>query len=189
MPLPRDGDCEAQHQSQSFKTCVHLWPPPRSGTVWLQREVCLELGATFLPECSLLTQQIELYGRTLRYSDHQRFRSTFRDADSLMRYYKDNVIRLAATIVRSNGLSSGSTLVLKDPSLALCLDDLRTLFPESKTLLLIRDPRDVMASMKMVSTRRGAVWDIAKTIPEIFTYYHGIVRFLDAADGNCLIAR
>lgn len=52
-------------QLSSQQKLVFLAGPPRSGTTWLNREICNHPGwSGFLPECTLLTQQIALYRST-----------------------------------------------------------------------------------------------------------------------------
>ena len=72
---------------------------------------------------------------------------------------------------------SADILVLKDPGLALYLDEIESLFPPYKLIVLVRDPRDVIASMKNVSIKKEESFDIKKTADEIFIYYFKIGKY------------
>ncbi len=170
---------------------VLLAGPPRSGTTWLNREICgAKNSFGFLPECTLLTQQIELYSRTLHYCDKQRFSAYFANEQGLLDYYRDNVFRFLDRIVRINANPGADMLVLKDPELTLYLDDIKGLFPPYKLLVLIRDPRDVLASMKRVNARKQQeAWNVQNAATHVFSYYYRIDMYQPSAEQNTMMVR
>lgn len=173
-----------------YSQLVLLVGPPRSGTTWLNRELCNATNAfPFLPECTLLTQQVELYGRTLHYCDPQRFNAYFANKQNLQAYYRENVARLLNQIAAINQSPNADILVLKDPGLSLYLDELKDIFPPYRLIVLVRDPRDVLASMKNVMYRKQKQWDVQDSSTQLFSYYHKIGDYQQRADQDCLIVR
>ena len=104
------------HVPRQYADLIIICGPPRSGTTWLNRELCkLPTAFQFLPECTLITQQIELYSQTLHYCDPQRLHSYFSNHENLQCYYRTNVARLIDQVATINQKKNASTLVLKDP--------------------------------------------------------------------------
>jgi len=164
--------------------------PPRSGTTWLNREICDRPGwGTLLPECTLLTQQIALYNRTHLFCDAARFGAYFGTKAALRALYHGITAEMLGLIADINHLNSADVLVLKDPELSLYLDDLDDLLPAHKLVCLVRDPRDVIASMKKVALRKAEVWDARKTSEWVFRYYWGIQNFAQNAGPNAVFVR
>lgn len=175
---------------KSYSTLVLLAGPPRSGTTWLNREICSGAEAfPFISECTLLTQQVELYSRTLHYCDQQRFNAYFLNKENLLSYYRDNVIRLLDLVAKINNRPGAELLVLKDPELSLYLDELRDLFPPFKLIVLVRDPRDVLASMKNVAARKQVPWDVQDAAARLFSYYYRIGNHQQQADRDAIFVR
>jgi hypothetical protein len=175
---------------KDYSRLVLLAGPPRSGTTWLNRELCNETNVfPFLPECTLLTQQVELYSRTLHYCDPQRFNAYFADKQNLQAYYRKNVVRMLNQIVAINRKPKADTLILKDPGLSLYLDEIKDLFPPYKMIVLVRDPRDVLASMKNVTHRKQKQWDLQDASIQLFSYYHKIGNYQQHADQDCITVR
>jgi hypothetical protein len=164
--------------------------PPRSGTTWLSRELSKgEYTSGFLPECTLLTQQVALYARTLNYCDPQRFSSYFGTQEALLNYYKDNLSRLLDLTKSLHASPENRPLVLKDPELTLYLNVIAEVMPKHDLVVLVRDPRDVVASVKKVHQRKNEAWDIRKSLDWIFTYYHAITLHLERRDDNMRFVR
>lgn len=149
--------------------------PPRSGTTWLHRELSKAEGVSdFLPECTLLTQQLALYSRTLGSCDPQRFAAYFGTPEALVSVYREQVSRMLDLTASLNVTSDTRTLILKDPELSHVLSSLDDVMPAHQLVVLMRDPRDVIASIKRVGQRKGEVWDIRKSTELIYGYYHVI---------------
>ncbi len=106
-----------------------------------------------------------------------------------MNSYKENVIRMLALVAKINKKQGDETLILKDPELSLYLDDVKALFPEHKLILLIRDPRDVLASMKNVMARKQAAWNLEYTSTQVFLYYAKIEEYQKCMSKDTLLVR
>lgn len=175
---------------QPYSELVILCGPPRSGTTWLNRELCNSPTAfPFLPECTFLTQQIELYHRTKRYSDRQRFEAYFASEINLLDYFRDNVAKLISQAARLNPKAGACTLILKDPVICLYLMDLKDLLPPHKLVVLVRDPRDVLGSMKKVMAKKQSKWDISAATEDLLKYYYQISTHRQRAENNCIFVR
>jgi len=174
----------------AYAELIVLCGPPRSGTTWLSRELC-NAPATFpfLPECTFITQQIELYHRTRHYSDRQRVEAYFSTEQNVVGYFRENVTRLIDQVVRFNSKTGARTLVLKDPDICFYLMDVKELLPPHKLVILVRDPRDVLASMKKVTARKKQKWDVKAVAEELLNYYYQISNHRQRAEIDCLFVR
>jgi Sulfotransferase family len=169
---------------------IVLCGPPRSGTTWLNRELCnVPTAFPFLPECTLITQQIELYSRTLHYCDHQRFHAYFANQQNLLYYFRANVTRLIDQAANLNQKPDAKTLVIKDPLLCLYLEDIKDVLPPHKLVVLVRDPRDVLASMKKVAARKKQKWNVGEAANELSNYYYQIGNHQKRADKDSIFLR
>jgi protein-tyrosine sulfotransferase len=169
---------------------IVLCGPPRSGTTWLSRELCSAPTAfPFLPECTFLTQQIELYHRTRHYSDRRRVEAYFANEKNMLDYFRANVATLIDQAARLNPKVDARTLVLKDPGMCLYLVDLKDLLPSHKLVVLVRDPRDVLASMKNVMAKKQQKWDISAATEELLNYYYQIGHHRQRVEKNCIFVR
>lgn len=178
------------HVPRQYADLIIICGPPRSGTTWLNRELCkLPTAFQFLPECTLITQQIELYSQTLHYCDPQRLHSYFSNHENLQCYYRTNVARLIDQVATLNQKKNASTLVLKDPCLCLYLKDIKDVLPLHKLVVLIRDPRDVLASMKKVTSKKKQKWSVREAAKEFLNYYIQIEAYQQRADKNNIFLR
>lgn len=169
---------------------ILLSGPPRSGTTWLAREICCAPKTfPFLPECTLLTQQVGLYSQTLHHCDPLRFKAYFANKDNLRIYYRENIERLINQVAILNRKPKADTLILKDPEICLYLDEVKELFPPHKSIILVRDPRDVLASMKNVSVRKETPWDMEDAATKLFVYYYRIGKYLQQVDQDSIFVR
>ena len=174
----------------AYTDLIVLCGPPRSGTTWLSRELCnAPTVFPFLPECTFLTQQIELYHRTRHYSDHQHVEAYFDTEQNILNYFRENVTKLINQAARFNPMAGARTLVLKDPSICFYLMDLKELLPPHKLVILVRDPRDVLASLKNVTARKQLKWDIKAAAKELLNYYYQIGNHRQRAEIGCLFVR
>jgi hypothetical protein len=169
---------------------IVLCGPPRSGTTWLNRELCNAPTAfPFLPECTFLTQQIELYHRTRHYSDRYRIEAYFSSEQNMLDYFRANVAKLIDQAARFNPKADARTLILKDPNICLYLTDLKDLLPPHKLVVMVRDPRDVLASMKNVVVRKQQKWDLSASIEAMLNYYYQIGNHRQRAEKDCIFVR
>lgn len=174
----------------SYSELIVLCGPPRSGTTWLNRELCNSPTAfPFLPECTFLTQQIELYHRTRHYSDRQRVEAYFASEQNMLDYFRANVAKLIDQAARLNPKADAHTLVLKDPGICFYLMDLKDLLPPHKLVVLVRDPRDVLASMKNVMAKKKQKWDISAATEELLNYYYQIGNHRQRVEKDCIFVR
>lgn len=175
---------------QPYSKLIILCGPPRSGTTWLNRELCNAATTfPFLPECTLLTQQIELYHRTAHYCDQQRIQAYFSTQENMLDYFRENLAKLINQTARINQKSNATTLILKDPCICLYLTDLKDLLPPHKLVVLVRDPRDVLASMKNVTAKKQQKWDVQDAAEQLINYYYQIGNHQQRADKDCLFVR
>jgi len=142
-----------------------------------------------MPECSLVTQQVELYHRTAHHCDPQRFAAYFGDREFLRAYCRDNIARLIDRAALLNHSENARTLILKDPCLCLYLEDLVEVLPTHRLIVLVRNPLDVIASMKAVTGRRKEKWRINSVARELLQYYLQINRHAARSDLGCLFLR
>lgn len=179
-----------ESSARPYDELVVVCGPPRSGTTWLQRELCSARGTfRFMPECSLVTQQVELYHRTLRYCDPQRFAAYFGDREFLLAYFRANIARLIDRAAMLNQTGDARILVIKDPCLSLYLEDLGDLLPPHRLIVLVRNPLDVVASMKTVAGRRKERWRPAAVAGGLLQYYLRIGQHASRAGRDCLLLR
>lgn len=173
-----------------YTELIVLCGPPRSGTTWLNRELCNAPTAfPFLPECSLITQQIVLYHRTLHHCDPKRFQAYFANQQNLLDYYRANIAKLVDQVAILNQKPDAKTLVLKDPCICLYLEVLKDLLPPHKIIVLVRDPRDVLASMKNVTAKKKQKWNVREAAGELLNYYYQIENHQRRADKDTIFLR
>lgn len=164
--------------------------PPRSGTTWLQRELCKMPGAyPFLPECTYITQQILLFHTTIHYGEKKRTAAYFGDKMAIQDYFRLNIERLLFLVKSLNSRANAKLLIIKDPELCHCLDALGSVLPLHKVVIIVRDPRDVLASMKDVAGRRDEQWNIHIASQAIANYYYQIGNFFSNTQPNAILVR
>ncbi|GJH09273.1 sulfotransferase [Caballeronia novacaledonica] len=145
---------------------------PRSGTT-LFGSLLTEGETAFpmLPECTYITQLIRLYHDILNYSDPQRFKAFAKSKEDLSGVFSasiDKFIRLAHSHF---GHLKGSQLVLKDPELTIFLDQLPDFFESFKIICVVRDPINVVASMRTVFSKQGRDIGFEELLSMVFNYY------------------
>jgi len=177
-------------EQSSYSDLIVICGPPRSGTTWLCRELCnVPKAFPFLPECTFLTQQVDLYHRTMHYGDRQRIQAYFNTEENLLDYFRRNVATLIDQAARFNRMDHAEILILKDPNLSLYLADLKDLLPPHKLIVLVRDPRDVLASMKNVTARKKLDWNVRETIDQLKSYYYPIADYQQRLGKDSIIIR
>ena len=159
--------------------------PPRSGTTLVQR--MLQGGHPGVPECTYLTRQIALYHEWTTYIDAARFPAYFGDKETALAMFREIAGAMLRRVVAEHGIQS--PLVLKDPGLSGVLSSLREIFPEAKIVAIVRDPRDVMASLKEVWRRSAGEWDIGVRVRAAYHDYAGIAEFADRGDPRAIFVR
>lgn len=149
---------------------------PRSGTTWFARELSTALDTVFLPECSFLTKQCVLHRDTRLYSDAQRFDAYLGSQEALQKLYSRALreqIFLARTVA---SVPKSRHVVLKDPLLSEVIEELELLFPDHLHYAVIREPLDVVASLKRVHMRKGLDWTVESAFRMVRDGKYGILR-------------
>jgi hypothetical protein len=159
----------------------------RSGTTLVQRILCsAPASSPLVAECQYLTALMNLhetwekrYDRFLK--DYFETREAF---DAFSRNLVDAFLRAAREHFRP-----ASMLVLKNPELTYHFGRLATWYPTARFVVVVRDPRDTIASMDSVARRQresgvksvlaDSVGDIAKLVGIFKGYY---VPILDSAN-------
>ena len=153
--------------------------PPRSGTTLLASLLSTPPAFPYLPECSVLTSiihqrlQLELGEHALKFSH---FLTDTNTADRLYASLISNIIQ--NVIYRSSLSCERSVLVLKDPYL-IFIANLLTRFIEAdfRIVLIIRDPRDAVASFMNVRKRGGKDVSLPEAIEFIKPFHDQMLEF------------
>lgn len=126
----------------------------RSGTTLVQRLFCTAPDVNdWVPEVHVLRDMITLYRHVMnrRPDDREPF---FSDTDECTRYFArclGDLLRIVRDRHNPNGM-----LVLKNHELTRYFPELLELHPTVRFVVVVRDPRDVVASMKVVAARARA---------------------------------
>lgn len=158
--------------------------PPRSGTTLANRILSTSPRcAQFLPECSFITEQIKQYANILNFADKKRFSAYFSTREECRTCFRACVKAHLDSLIRVKpGIVQHEHVVLKDPMLSFYLLQAQELLPaDTRFVIMIRNPLAVMASMKMVESRRGGTWDIKAKVDEIFNFYYHLNRIREEA--------
>jgi hypothetical protein len=126
----------------------------RAGTTLVQRLLCTAPDVNdFVPETHLLRELVALYKNSMAIGATA-FEPFFDGPDGCTRYFAGcvaNLLRAARDRHNPDG-----PLVLKNPELTMLFPDLATLRPTARFVVVLRDPRDCVASMKVVAERATA---------------------------------
>ncbi|MEZ6123416.1 MAG: sulfotransferase [Planctomycetaceae bacterium] len=127
----------------------------RTGTSLAQQLLCqLPNANPYLYEASYLRQLVSCYSET-RNNFNRNHASYFGTVQSL-RNFSSGVVR--AFLENASGrLGSPEHLILKEPHLTLYWPWLFELIPEAMFLMMVRDPRDAIASMVQVGERQREI--------------------------------
>lgn len=133
---------------------------PRSGTTWLQLLLAQHPDVATAPETQIFSFYLDRFRRQWK-EEHEGQASEHQGGAGLSRLLNEDEFQelcrsVAASVLESIAARNpgASVLVEKSPRHALLADWIRDLFPEARFLQVIRDPRDVAASMFAA----GATW-------------------------------
>lgn len=138
---------------------VFVCGAPRSGTTLLLSLVCTSPSANpFSAECDYFTSFVHPYivGRN-RFDLHTN--CYFASQEDFERYHGDIMRRVLSDMW--SFLGQPKKLILKDPGMTRYANIILRLLPESKIVVSVRDPKDVVASRVSIEMRRLGVDDPA----------------------------
>jgi Sulfotransferase family len=141
---------------------IWLSGPPRSGTTMLSLMLA---GGGYLPECTAITEIFRLYQYFAANPD-PRYRAILGEPPKM----RDKFRRVMDILLE--GLPSSA--VLKDPNLCLYLNSLAELRTHARVIIVIRDPREVIASFMEVRRKQGAGTTVAEAINVVMPHYIAI---------------
>ena len=135
-------------------TYVFVGGSQRSGTSIMQQLLCQSpLANPYVYEASYVRLLVNVH-RTSRDSWSKNFESYFGDRQGLYQF-NSLIVRAFLEHARQH-LNQCTHLVLKEPHLTMVWPDLFELVPDARFLLMIRDPRDIVASLIEVNQRHQA---------------------------------
>lgn len=161
--------------------------PPRSGTTLVNRILCASPKcAPVLPECSFITNQIEQYANILLYADKERFSNYFQTQEECRVCFKKCIeAHLESLRKARQDLVGYEHLVLKDPMLSYFLVQAQELLPpDTRFVIMVRNPLAVIASLKKVATKNGVEWNFKAKVDEIFNFYFHLNGFHQKANNT-----
>lgn len=142
---------------------VFIVGSPRSGTTWLQRLLASHPQMHTGQESDIFDGYI---GPQLRYwrrfsQPHASGRSViglacYLTEEEFLQVLKEYMLKLLEPMV--GGLQEGELFLEKTPSHALFLSEIMELLPEARVIHMLRDARDVVASLLAASKSWGARW-------------------------------
>jgi hypothetical protein len=152
---------------------VLLVGAPRSGTTWLQSMLASHPSVASPQETDLFARYLEPLAEAwrwqLRGGPEAWARRRFKGLPAVLttEEYTAIVQDFAAAIVdRAAKLRDGASVVLeKSPSTSLCASAIAELTPDAKVVHLVRDGRDVAASLLAASEGWGSWW-APRTVPD-----------------------
>ncbi len=128
---------------------IFLGGAQRTGTTLLQLALCQSPDTNeMLGEARYFTELLRAYRRSARTNE---ISSYFTNPKQFTEFHQKILYSFLAQ--SSAHLGNPDTLVLKDPNFARLLPELLHLVPHARVILLARDPRDAIASMKRVNQR------------------------------------
>jgi len=156
------------------KRLIVISGPPRSGTTLVNRILCTSpYCASFLPECSFITKQIEQYANILLYADKERFSAYFSTREECRTCFQQCVEAHLESLSKVNPhVNVYEYIVLKDPMLSHYLQHAQDLLPgDTRFIIMVRHPLGVVASMKKVIIKQGSGWNIKAAVDDMFNFY------------------
>lgn len=134
---------------------------PRSGTTWLQRLLATHPQIKTGQESRLFEYvglQLRLWQRDLDKSDGRggTGMASYLDTEEFFAIQKNYLAALLAPMLQD--LQPGQIFLEKTPGHALFIPEIVQLLPAAKIIHLLRDPRDVVASLLAASKGWGKNW-------------------------------
>ena len=153
--------------------CIIIGGSQRTGTSLVHQTLCrLPTANPYIYEASFLTDLLECYSAA-RCNFNRNYASCFANILSL-RNFCSGVVH-AFLDQTTAFLGHPEHLILKEPHLTLFWPLLHELVPEAKLLMMVRDPRDAVASMIRVGEKQKALGQnylfVSRDIPEICRHF------------------
>lgn len=142
---------ESGERAEGAQRVLMIGGAMRSGTTVIHRALCTAANANpYVSESWFLRDLLAMYGFRLSRFDIMGT-DQFRSRDDYVRLVADDVERYLRLV--SERHSDPEVLILKHPELIRYFAELAALSPRMTFLAIVRDPRDVVASMKAVRER------------------------------------
>ncbi len=144
---------------------VFIVGSPRSGTTWLQRLLASHPRVKTGQESHLfsfyLAPQLKRWQQAARQAAAPDFNG--RNGLGLGGYLSEDAFltllrQYVVLMQEAAGVQSGNRFLEKSPSHSLVMPAIRTVLPQSRFIHLVRDPRDVVASLLAASATWGKGW-------------------------------
>ncbi len=156
-----DLRAHAQRQRAEDQTVLFVGGAMRSGTTVIHRALCTARNSNpFISESWFLFDLFSMHSRNMksyetRNEDQFGDRAKFDELVQLnLSYYLDMV---------SSRYEDPEVLILKHPDLTRYFPTVKRVMPEAKFLVIMRDPRDAIGSMKEVNARLRATHTRSRT--------------------------
>ena len=144
---------------------VFIVGPPRSGTTWLQRLLATHPRVRTGQESFVFAWYLErAFQRWRREVERQEERSANRRQGIGLGAFlrEEDVLRWMrlplAQMLSAAGVQENDLFLEKTPGHARTLPAIREVLPKARVIAVIRDPRDVVASLLAASTSWGRDW-------------------------------
>ncbi len=142
---------EAIEEKKMFST-IFVGGAMRTGTSLLQHTLCSTPTANdMMFECHHLTSHIRIYAEW-RNKNERALTDYFADFEELRDFTQAQLSSLLEMIHRQQ--HAPQNLVLKHPELTPLFPVVSELLPEAKFVIIVRDPRDAIASMLVVAEKQ-----------------------------------
>lgn len=134
-------------------TCFFIGGSQRSGTTLVQTILCQDPSVNpLIQEAKYLRHLMTAY-RFGKAQFKTETKDYFKDMDSYLEFNK-TIVRSFVKNARTL-FPKAQHLALREPHLTMLFPDLAELMPRAKFICVVRDPRDVVASMIQVGERLG----------------------------------
>lgn len=159
------GDGEGRAAAYRGENLAFIVGAPRSGTTWLQRLIASHPTVRTGQESHLfshyLAPQLRTWRENLAISQDPAYLG--RNGVGLGGYLTEedflDVLRsFVIRMLRPVHLGEGDLFLEKSPDHALVIPEIKDILPESRIIHLIRDPRDVVASLLAAGRSWGRNW-------------------------------
>lgn len=126
----------------------------RAGTTLVQRLLCASAEAIpAIAECQYLNAQLDLYRYWSDPDEFATFMADYFESREAFERYSWNIAASFLALARRR-YPGARLLVLKNPELTRHFPTLRRWYPQARFVLVLRDPRDVVASVLEVAARQ-----------------------------------